>query len=241
DRLLTGSQSPTVSNPVLEDKDRAATDSISLEQSSEFYELSIGRSLLHTSGRTGLWQSSIKYAVENPALGIGPMNFVCKGPTGRLGSPHNLAFQILSEWGIPAAFTLALLGVYLLWLLFKALKCHNSDSDATKVLRVVLITSFLAALVHLMVSSLLLTPASQIVSALVGGWLLGIFPLSQTNTKSNSALVLLCITFLCSVLLLPFAYHETIRMPSYRDQLPAVEQARPRLWQLGKACSNNVF
>ena len=67
------------------------------------------------------------------------MNFTCKGPVGRLGSPHNLGFQILSEWGIPAAIVLAVLGISLLWYLFKSLKQSGSDESTVNVMRVMIV------------------------------------------------------------------------------------------------------
>jgi len=211
-----------------------------IDESNQFYDLSVGRPMLHTTGRNALWRTAIRYSEENPMLGIGPMNYACKGPVGSVGSPHNLAFQILSEWGIPATLILAALGFFLFWSLLIGLKYPGENKSPTSVLHVLLITSFLAALVHLMVSSLVLTPASQIAAALVGGWLLGMLPCTNAVLKPRSAVTLLCSSVLCSAVLLPFAYHETMKMPSYREQLPSVEQGRPRLWQLGKACRNNL-
>jgi len=205
-----------------------------------FFEKSVGRPMLHTTGRSRLWKQSIAYAKENPMLGIGPMNFTCKGPVGRLGSPHNLGFQILSEWGIPAAIVLAVLGISLLWYLFKSLKHNGSEESTVNVMRVMIFTAVLAALVHLSVSSLLIAPASQIAAALVAGWLLGISPRGRQQTESRFTLSVLLSATLFSMMLLPFAYHEMAKMPFYTDRLPTIEQGRPRLWQLGKACKKQL-
>lgn len=205
-----------------------------------FFEKSVGRPMLHTSGRSGLWKQAIAYAKDNPMLGIGPMNFACKGPVGRVGSPHNLGFQILSEWGIPAAIILGMLGITLLWYLFISLKHTGSEEHTVNVMRLMVITAILAALVHLSVSNLLIAPASQIAAALVAGWLLGISPRSRQKTESRFALSLLLSATLCSMMLLPFAYREMARMPDYTDRLHPIAQAQPRLWQVGKACKKQL-
>jgi hypothetical protein len=97
-----------------------------------------------------------------------------------------------------------------------------------------------AALVHLSVSNLLLTPASQVAAALVAGWLLGISPRKGQKTKSRFSLRLLLSAILCSVMLLPFTYQEMARMPVYTDRLHPIEGGLPRLWQLGKACKKEL-
>jgi len=240
DRLLPGSQSATASEQSAEEFNPAIVNSKEQTRLNSFYDRSVGRPMLHTSGRTGLWKSAIGHTKENPFLGIGPMNFDCKGPKGRLGSPHNFAFQILSEWGIPALIILVSLGFFMLWFLFQGLKSSGDEESGVQALKILLITSILAACVHLMVSSLLLTPASQVAAALIGGWFLGISAQLQQKPNARLAMGLLCSAALCGLMLLPFGYHEMVEMPVYREQLPAVEQGRPRLWQLGKTCSNKI-
>ncbi len=207
------------------------------QNSNKFYKLSIGRPMMHTTGRTWLWKAAAEYAFQNPLLGIGPMNFACKGPAHRVGSPHNLVLQILSEWGIPAAILLLLLSFSLFWLLIKDLNLSLDDNMALNTLRALLITAILAALIHLMVSNLLNSPASQIAGALIIGWWLGAMPQRTPYTKPYATTAILFVVLFCSLLLIPFAYHETVEMPSYRQQLPAGEEGLPRFWQLGKACS----
>ncbi len=138
------------------------------------------------------------------------MNFACKGPAGRVGSPHNLAFQILSEWGIPASHHSVVARFFSALAPDQRPEISSSTTViALNTLRALLITAVLAALVHLMVSNLLNSPASQIAGALIIGWLLGVMPGRTTHTKAHSAVALLTVVSLCSLLLLPFAYHET--------------------------------
>jgi hypothetical protein len=133
-----------------------------------------------------------------------------------------------------------MLGLSLLWFLIKGLKLPIAGVGYQNTLQSLLITAVLAALVHLMVSNLLNSPASQVAGALIMGWLFGLTTQSQATKITGNSSVLLGAAALCSLMLFPFAYHETVRMPSYRQQLPAIEEALPRFWQLGKACSGKI-
>ena len=211
---------------------------------SAFFAESIGRPMLHTTGRTYLWQQSLEYARDNPLWGIGPMNFACLGPEGRVGSPHNLAMQIVSEWGIPALGILLSLGVLLASRLFHLLRnCKDPDQPAA-VLSALLVCGILSALILCAVDGVFITPASQISAALVGGWLLGQSRHAQSCRSPQSASSpgkfarpFLVIATACGLLLIPFGWHEIGRMPAYRQVLPLVDHERPRLWQAGRACS----
>ncbi len=101
------------------------------------------------------------------------MNFACKGPWDDVGSPHNLALQVLSEWGIPAALIMALISFFSIWVLINVLNFQADNMVPIENLRALLISAILAALIHLMVSNLLNSPASQIAGVLIIGWLQG--------------------------------------------------------------------
>jgi len=204
-----------------------------------FLAESIGRPMLHTTGRTYLWKQSLEYARDNPVWGIGPMNFACLGPEGRVGSPHNLAMQIVSEWGIPALGILLGLGVLLALRLFHLLRNCKDPDQHHATLSALLVCGVLSALMLCAVDGVFITPASQISASLVGGWLLGQSchtPQAASN-HGMFARVFLSIATVCSLLLLPFGWHEISRMPAYQQILPDLDSERPRLWQTGRACS----
>ncbi len=218
--------------------------------SSPFYDMSLGRPMLNTSGRFALWRNAVRPARQHPVLGIGPMNYACKGPTGREGHPHNFAVQLLNEWGIPAVLLVIGLLLGVLVMLFKTLRLSSSNELSSKPqLRAVLSVSVLAATLHTGLSGLLIMPASQITAVLVCGWLLGLFgagsdsksaqagfrPGFQINIPGSAVLIL---SLVATGLLTPFAIHELKNMQVYQKQLPSIESARPRFWQTAKVCSN---
>jgi len=213
------------------------TEELALNQ---FYKSSVGRPLLHTTGRSKLWRAAVEYARAHPFMGIGPMNFACKGPTGRLGSPHNFLLQILSEWGIPATLVLFLILFPILGTLLKGLKLTTHGASDNYTLHLMLITAVLAAMVHLMVSSLLISPASQVAAALVVGWLIGVRRPFRKIGRTILAPIVLSGTILGSLLLLNFSFHEMTNMTSYHERLPAGDRGYPRFWQFGKACSDRI-
>lgn len=257
DRVTTGQNEaiPTNVAPPYEvtefSKDKGSTDS--------FFDKSVGRPLMHTTGRTRLWKAALAYSKANPVWGIGPMNFSCDGPVWRVGSPHNFGFQVLSEWGIPATLILGLLSLFLFWTLIKSLRTNRENPEDENLLRLMLATALIAAMMHLMVSSLLLTPASQIGAALICGWLIGLVSSTKSPIQSDSksetdssgtALSYrnkpkgLAATFLILILLsgssAVLGVHELSNMQNYLEQRPGRDQMMSRFWQMGRACHDAI-
>jgi len=212
------------------------------QHNSAFFAESLGRPMLHTTGRTWLWMQSLEYARENPAWGIGPMNFACLGPEGRVGSPHNLAMQIVSEWGIAALGFLLGLGVLLALQLWRFLRTCQDGEQSGAAVSALLVCGVFSALVLCAVDGVLITPASQLSASLVGGWLLGHSWGQSCRTppaaggRRKFAHAFLITATACSLLLLPFGWREIQRMPAYLEMLPQADYATPRLWQAGKVC-----
>ena len=212
-----------------------------VDEPNTYFDLSIGRPMMHSSGRLSLWRDALQYAKEKPILGIGPMNYACQGPTGRVAHPHNFALQIVSEWGLPALLTLLILLVASMQRLVAALrKPYDQDSTTLRKLQIILTTAVLAAGLHAGLSGVFVTPASQMMAALVTGWLFGSFaagkPLSAKTGRPVVSMGLLTLLLAAGIAGSPLVYHEVKSMPDYRSQLPLIERALPRFWQLGKAC-----
>ncbi len=234
-----------VTTPTFARQSIAASDSAA----SPFYDLSLGRPMLNTSGRFTLWRDAWKPVPQHPLLGIGPMNYACKGPTGREGHPHNFAVQLLNEWGIPAVLLAIGLLLGVLVVLFKALRLDDGNVLSSKrQLQAVLSISVLSAALHTGLSGLLIMPASQMTAVLVCGWLLGTFSagsqskpaLAGTRPElrmSQAGTATLILSLVATLLLTPFAIHELKNMQVYQKQLPSIESARPRFWQTAKVCS----
>ena len=222
------------------------------EAANPYFELSLGRPMLHSSGRITLWSAALGYAKENPLLGIGPMNFACKGPFGRVGHPHNFALQLLSEWGLPATLLAIGILIALLNLLVSRLRAPPSlEPQEQRLLQAVLSTSLLAAILHSGLSGLLIMPASQVTAILICGWLLGSFSACEDNLTGYpekhkesqyryASTLVLTISLASSLVLWHFASQEVKKMHGYKRQLPSIEWVMPRFWQSGKVCRLHV-
>lgn len=68
-------------------------------------ELSIVRKT--DSGRLSLWGTAIKYWVDYPLLGLGPMHFASI-PNDIASHPHNALIQFLCEWGVAGLGSIAI-------------------------------------------------------------------------------------------------------------------------------------
>ncbi len=218
------------------------------KDSNPYFELSLGRPMLHTSGRLRLWRMAAEYGRENPVLGIGPMNYACKGPFGWAGHPHNFAMQLLSEWGLPATLLALSLLFFILARLLRGLKTEvGKNHTGLWQLQVALSTSILAAVMYSSFSAVLIMPASQVTAILICGWLLGTFSPSSATAIDFSAehhgvqfrrasILILVASLTATMVLLTFGSFETMRMGVYQEQLPDADRTTPRFWQTGKVC-----
>ena len=118
----------------------------------DFVGESIGRPMLHTTGRTDLWKHAIDDAIQNPFLGAGPMRFACGVNHYLAGSPHSFPLQIMGEWGIPAFL---ILGILFGWLVYSWTQTTNlieHDDTYKQILVACLSISCLGAIIHVCVS-----------------------------------------------------------------------------------------
>ncbi len=192
----------------------------------------------HTNDRIALWQFAIQYIIGNPWLGIGPMHYAYyPGPTN--AHPHNSLLQWACEMGIPSTLLVILLvfsGLYS-WVK-KFYRLTNSESlYVPSHLWVGLFCTLCSGLIYSLVSGVIVMPLSQIMMALIIGWMLGIYfqdqqskPVSQLQhigfmLLAGATLITLTYTVLPS--LLP-------RLNSYAD-LPYQDYpiTTPRFWQIG--------
>ena len=209
---------------------------------SDFVSESLGRPMLHTTGRTNLWKYAINDAVQNPYLGAGPMRYACSANVYLPGSPHNFPLQIMSEWGIPA---LVILSIIVSWLIYAWLLSARSVKQYPAY-KQALVTctsiSCLAAMIHVCVSGLLISPSSQVAGMLVAGWLIAILfdarpkSLITISTGRNGTPLLVFIGLAVSFSVVVFAHIEieemSFRTTYARDYGPIT----PRFWQDGRFC-----
>lgn len=123
-----------------------------------------------TGGRLDLWADAWQHFVQHPWLGNGPGAFACF--TSRLeATPHNLFFQLLSEWGV--FMTLLCLGMALL--VFVALVRHLRSERHTDPLHFSLFATLVTIVAACMMEGMIIGPLQQMFIVLVFGWALHAF------------------------------------------------------------------
>lgn len=205
-----------------------------------FVKESIGRPMLHTSGRTDLWKHAFDDVKQHPLLGAGPMRFACGVEHHLPGSPHSFPIQIISEWGMPAFISLVIIFAWLIYVWANVMRLGAQKSDQKQVVFACLSISFVAALVHVNVSSLHIAPAGQVAGVLILGWLLGsISNLVSASSKAGSNILgalVLTLGLIASVSVVVFSMGElkdlSFRTSYAQDNEPIV----PRFWQNGRVC-----
>mgnify|MGYP001553960104 CR=1 FL=1 len=207
----------------------------------EFVSESIGRPMLHTSGRTDLWKHSIEDAIGNPMFGSGPMRYACDADHYIAGSPHSFPFQVMGEWGIPAFLVLGVLFAWLMYSWFRATKRNEQETIYGQAAISCLSISCFAAAIHVCVSGLLVAPSSQVAGMLVSGWLLGsLFNVSYDSTENRppqyDAVFLLLLGFVASVSVLIFTSNELENLPFRTSYAQDYGPTTPRFWQDGRFC-----
>ena len=143
--------------------------------------VSAGETVLHrldknNSDRLDLWQLAIKIFQESPWLGIGPQQFITSETS--LGSPHNIIFQWLSEWGGPATFIMVGISIYSGFCYFLRLRFHiktEALSENAALVQVAVFMSLLTAGFYSQVSGVFITPLSQLLMVMVIGCAIGFY------------------------------------------------------------------
>jgi hypothetical protein len=155
------------------------------DSSGDFMEPLTGMRVTTSSGRIRMWRDSLRYVAGHSWLGIGPMNYACKGPTYRAGHPHSFPLQLLSEWGIPAAALLFISVAFIAWRLLLRLRVMQLEPGPLTPLAGAVSTGVLAAAIHACLSGVLVMPASQVTGLLLGGWLLGLMNGGTQGVRVN--------------------------------------------------------
>ena len=205
----------------------------------QFVSQSIGRPMAHTTGRTFMWEISWHQAVNQPWLGVGPARFACEYYPSIIAHPHNFPVTIMAEWGFPALVLIMLVSAWLGWGLI--VKCRqNLDGRASSDILVAMLScSIIAATVHALVSGVLIMPASQVMTVLVGGWAFGRFNIAVPQAPANRLTTSLTLTtaIALAALVSVFSLSE-IQKIGLRTQYQNTQiTLEPRYWQSGHNCS----
>jgi len=209
----------------------------------EYVAESVGRPLLHTTGRTDLWKHAIEDAIQNPLLGAGPMRYACGANHYLAGSPHSFPLQIMGEWGIPAFVLLGILFGWMVYSWIHAAKSLINVNTYNQTLVACLSISCLAAIIHVCVSGLLIAPSSQVTGILITGWLLSsLFKDSDTKSSVSSrikgakALYMALLGIMVSVSVCWFAISELGELPYRTSYAQDFGPSAPRFWHDGRFC-----
>jgi len=191
-----------------------------------------------SSGRIELWQYAIQYIIDSPWLGIGPMHYAYyPGPTH--AHPHNSLLQWACEMGIPSTLlvlSLIFSGLYN-WVKKFYILTNSESLYVPSHLWIGLFCTLCSGLIYSLVSGVIVMPLSQVMIALIIGWMLGIYfqdqeskPVSQLQhiglmLLAGATLTTLIYTVLPSLLPRLYSYAD---LP-YQDY-PIIA---PRFWQIG--------
>ena len=123
-----------------------------------------------SSGRLDLWADAWHHFLQYPWLGNGPGAFACF-TSELVATPHNLFFQLLSEWGI----FMTLLSLALALLMFVALVQHMRSGRHNNPLEFSLFAILVATVAACMMEGMIIGPLQQMLLVLVFGWALHAF------------------------------------------------------------------
>jgi O-antigen ligase len=203
---------------------------------SRYFAESLGRPMMHTSGRFWMWTTALEDVKKSPLLGIGPYNYSCTR-SHWYGHPHSFPVQFAAEWGLIAATAMLLVFAWLFLVSTRAVRKVDDGEKDESLFPALLLVSFLTAMIHACLSGVLIMPASQVTGILVCGLLLGSFPLTETcEGHSFRPFWALVFTLLISVFLLFLGRSELNTMQERAEKLPPRIIA-PRIWQNAKVCT----
>lgn len=203
----------------------------------EFYAHSVGRPMMHTSGRSMLWRLSIEDGLKHPILGTGPTRYACNSDIVLPAHPHSILFRIMGEWGLLAFAGLLIFVITIGFRFLKGLKLNNNTDKTESPLKSILAISLISGAIHACLSGLLIMPASQVTMILVLGWALSSL-ISPDKPQATSALatLTLLISFLIACTTLIFATTEIFKLPERTNYSSSYGPAVPKFWQDGRVC-----
>lgn len=226
-------------------------NNVFIPQPGNFFSHSVGRPMMHTSGRSMLWNLSFEDAKNKPILGAGPTRYACDPPVGssRLPAhPHSFPVRIMGEWGFIALclllFLTVNLGLKYLGLLRRNFLLARPEVEGANpsnaALQSILGISVIAGALHACLSGLLIMPASQTTIVLIAGWAISVTLNSEQNYKTFQInKFVLVISFLLAASQLAFAIKEIQHFSIRSEYATNTVRLAPRFWWAGRTCDYN--
>lgn len=196
----------------------------------------------HPYRRLDHWVVCVEMVKTNPLLGVGPMHYAW--PPFQFtepASPHSLPMRFLAEWGIVATGILGSIGAWAgyRWIKQELLREKSGTHDP---LAVALVATALVGTAHSMVSGLFVAPLSQVLFAVVGGWIWGRY-LNHRDRPANQELyspplythVLLCGILVAAMGIVGSSLGDISTAEERRETFVEAKGGRfsPRYWQQG--------
>ncbi len=152
-----------------------------------------------TNDRVELWIKSLDLIKSHPLFGVGPMHFAWYSPIS--AHPHNSVFQLMAEWGLPAALLIICLCGYglLCWLKKLNRTASESENALNRNLVIVLFFTVVTNATYSLVDGVIVMPISQVMMFTMIGLMLGFY--SNKNAIGVTKNPLLNKAFACIVLI----------------------------------------
>jgi putative inorganic carbon (hco3(-)) transporter len=136
--------------------------------------------------RPVFWREAWEMLQSRPVLGVGPEHFAYHRVESTAAGVHNAPLQLGAEWGVLAAVLMlaATLWGVLAWTR-RTYSLGTAGHDV--VLRTALLATVIAAGALSLLDGIIVTPVSQLVIALVAGWMVGIHTASGLHRPSEAS------------------------------------------------------
>ena len=187
------------------------------------------------SERTIMARSAVELIYANPLTGVGPGQFGLHYSETPAAHPHNVALQLLSEYGLIAG--LAGVAVLALLAIFALKKLGPGARGGFDQVNVGLCAGLVTGLVDALFSGNLIMPHSQIALCVISGWLLGRNSQSNYHASGNATFlraekVAVVFAIIISALLVAVFSNEYL---SILRQIPGwLPERYPHFWQYGR-------
>ena len=194
----------------------------------------VDRSQGSINERVDLAQSALGFMKDHPLLGVGPGQFGLQSYSAFAAHPHNVPLQLLSEYGIPTG----LAGIALILMLtVHAVRTLRKTTGQSSVLEGSLVAALVMGLTDSLFSGNLIMPHSQMLFAVLAGWIIGRNERPPSGLYGNApgfkrlrftivslAILAVAITTILSLEYLPLARAIPVWLPTWN----------PHFWQYGR-------
>jgi putative inorganic carbon (hco3(-)) transporter len=199
------------------------------------------------NGRLPLWRYGFDLFRSHPWFGIGPMHFArYTGDLPSAAHPHNLAIQILCEWGIIALYAATMFITGGLRALKEQLIMFKQKLSRQYIIFTALTISLVAFIVDNAFSGALIMPQIQLWFCLLSGATLGCMRQDLTNRNFDTNIagsVVRCFysaaLLVIAFLLISGIYPEMLTLKQREINLSGLnifkhlDEFSPRLWRFG--------